>query len=120
MDDWIQNYGTPALRRARAEGYSVTKGIAEEILQSLEDSITLGVVREWDDDEERTSPTAESFAKRDLVQTCVQMIPVPKGWAISVSRISRIQVEDEKFTGVFVMISDESHKLILRAGISFE
>lgn len=122
MEEWIQKYGTPALKRALAEKYSVEKGISDILVSQLEEALDhLTVVLAWLESEERTSPTAESFAKRDVVVDSARELPLPAGWSVTVSRISRITLTDlSKVTGVFVSISDSQRKLVRRAGVLFE
>lgn len=121
MEEWIETHGTEALKRAHREGYSVMKGIGDHLLDQLIESLDLECIEVWQDAEERTSPTADSFGKRDLVHACVKTLAVPEGWTVDVSRISRVTLEDDtKITGVLVTVFDVRRWVVRRAVFSFE
>jgi hypothetical protein len=121
LRNWIEAHGTPALQRAYDEGYDVKKGVGDNILEQLEDCMDLPVFESWLEDEERTSPTAESFAKRDTVQACLKLLKIPVGWSVQLSRISRVMLLDHaKITGVLVTVADDNFKVIRRVVVSFE
>lgn len=109
MKEWLKEHGTDALLRALAEGYSVRKGIADHILEQLCEDLDMPVHRSWKSVEERTSPRAESFAQADIVRVCVKLTPIPSGWKLEISRISRFMLgERNAFTGVVVSIEDDT------------
>ena len=121
MREWIETHGTDALQRAYSEGYDVAKGAGDCIVSKLQTFLELEIVESWRTVEERTSPHADAFAKRDLVQACVKTIEAPPGWTVGVSKISRITFTDEdKCTGVMVAVRDENRQMIRHVGINFE
>jgi hypothetical protein len=118
--EWIMEYGSDALQRAHAEGYGVRKGVADEILLEIEGGLELDVHTSWESCEERTSPSADSFALRDTVLSLVRSIVLPAGWSMDVSRISRITLDDSaKVTGVFVIVEDECG-IVKNVAVDFE
>ena len=121
MKQWLEEHGTPALRRAFEEGYEVAKGIGDLLVSDIRDSLDMTMHTEWSQVEERTSPNAESFSKRDLVVACAKSLESPDGWSKDVSRISRIYVtEDIKTTGVIFTVRDADRKQVKQLAIDFE
>lgn len=121
LGKWIDSNGSSALKRAYAEGYAVKKGIGDQLVSELRQSVRMPVLDSWDAVEERTSPTADSFAKRDLMQTLVNALKVPDGWQVDVSRVSRIETVDAAiFTGVLLSVLDAEHKIVRQAVVNFE
>lgn len=121
LGKWIDSNGSSALKRAYAEGYAVKKGIGDQLISELRHSTNMLVLDTWDSVEERTSPTAASFGKRDLIQAVLQSLKVPEGWRLDISRVSRIKrPEDENFTGVLVSVLDAEHSIVRQAVVNFE
>jgi hypothetical protein len=100
MDDWIEEYGTPEIRRAHAEGYDVVSAVVEWIFARWASSVRLPVIKSWDSVGERKAPSAESFGHFDRCHDAARALPLPPGYSVRLGRISRITVEDEFFTGV--------------------
>lgn len=121
MQRWIEEHGTDEIKRAYREGYGVSKGISDTLIDRLEESLALEILESWRSVEERTSPSAASFAKRDLILAKTREIPLPDNWTMEVSRISRVTLEDGTlFTGVMVGVRDEKRKLIRHVAVDFE
>jgi len=121
MKDWIEAHGTDALRRAYYEGYEIEKGVADHLIGEFRETMEMPTFDSWESVEERTSPTADSFGKRDLVVACVRTLAPPHGWSVDVSRISRITLRGGvKFTGAMVVVRDQRHVIIRQAAVSFE
>lgn len=121
MREWIETHGTDALKRASAEGYNVSKGVGDFLISQVGESLDMDLIMSWKSVEERTSPTASAFAKRDLVQACVKTLDVPPGWVVEVSRISRVTLgDDKKFTGVMVVVRDDFRAITRQAAVNFE
>lgn len=121
LGKWIDSNGSSALKRAYAEGYAVKKGIGDHLISELRDATEMEVLDSWDSVEERTSPTAASFGKRDLVQAILQSLVAPDGWRLDISRVSRVKLpEDENFTGVLVSVLDAEHVIVRQAVVNFE
>lgn len=121
MKEWLEKNGSEALQRAHEEGYPVARGVSDWVLTRLTEALTMEIYTEWDDVRTRTSPHAESFAKRDIVKTVCDSIDAPPGWAIQVSKISRFEIsEDDCFTGVLVEMFDENRKNVRRVAVNFE
>ena len=121
MENWIEQHGDAALKRALNEGYDVRKGIGDLLVEQLEDSLDLEMLKTWEEFEARTSPRAESFASRDLVQACVKTLELPVDWVAEISQISRITKKDgTKCTGAMVSIRDETRDVVRRIGVNFE
>ena len=121
MEEWLKLHGTESLLRAQREGYDVDKGVSDLLLEDLASDTRLHVIRRWDEIGERTSPRAESFARRDLVKSAAAVLDVPPGWQLEVSRISRATLPDGSFlTGVLVEAWDEDRRSISSRFFSFE
>lgn len=126
LDIWIENHGTPELKRALAEGYEVKKGAATRLVElvaedSVEGGLDLYEQAEWLEVKERTSPRAEAFAKRDMVMDAVKRVDKPDGWRVDVSRISRVALlGGTYFTGVTLEVREQHNKLLTRVALDFE
>ena len=120
MKEWIEAHGGDALQRAFGEGYDIKKGVAEQLVCTIGDALSLELFRSWQLVEERTSPRAETFAKRDEVCEVVAALVVPPGWTVEVSRISRITFGEDKTTGVMIAMRDGEYEMILHVGVDFE
>jgi len=119
LKDWITLHA-PDLLRAFTEGYEVDKGVADRLIALVERSLPYQFSRSWDAYEERTSPWASSFAKRDRVKEEVRRIALPKDWSLEVSRIYRIQQANDKYTGVFVTVRNASLRNLVSTAANFE
>ena len=123
LDTWVNEYGTPELKRAHAEGYEVKKGVATILTNTL--ACATGMKKfeqaDWLDVGERTSPRAEAFAARDCTRDAIEALDLPDGWSIDVSRISRFALPDGTyFTGVTLDVRDEHSKHLARYALNFE
>lgn len=118
LEDWIAKYGSPALKRALLEGYEVRMGVADQVLNQMTGALNMRAYA-WNIAEERTSPTTESFEKRDAVLAYVKTLELPRGWFVDVTRISRITVNGDHWTGVLVLVSEEK-QLVRQIALNFE
>ena len=120
MKEWIEAHGDDALQRAFGEGYDIKKGVAEQLVETISTGLDLELFRSWELVEERTSPHAETFEKRDRVSEVVNALAVPPGWTVEVSRISRITFGEDKTTGVMIAMRDVDRDMVLHVGVDFE
>lgn len=123
MEQWVQTHGTPELKRALKEGYSVQSGVANLIVSSIGEHLNLitHVQSDWLDVGERSSPRGDSFASRDAVLDLSLAMDLPDGWRVDVSRISRFTLLDGSyFTGVMLDVYDEDRKHLVRGSVNFE
>ncbi len=109
----FKNYAleTDEISRAAKEGYDIVGAVMDHVAQDIasfgecetdvEDSAT------WENwsSEERSAPSTASLDLRDRIVAHVNGVRRPaEGCEITVSRVARVEEDDEKYTGVVVYV----------------